>query len=134
LRNVLTKGDRGIFIGILIAAVLMIGIQTLPIFAVRGYLLEITGPEGIIRVQADEIPAGSGWVRDISGKIGGLRLAYEPEKGFHVVSSACPDLVCVHSGYIRSVGQSIVCVPNEIAIRLISGGGEEGDALDGILK
>lgn len=131
--DIVTKGDMGILIGILIAAFIMIGIQVMPIFASRAYVLEITGPEGSDRIQVEDIPAG-GWRRDIGGKVGSLRLAYEPEKGFHVESASCPDLVCVHSGYIHRAGQSIVCVPNGIIIRLINGGGEEGDTLDGITR
>ena len=35
--------------------------------------------------------------------------------------SDCPGRDCVHSGSIRSTGRSLVCLPNGVEIRVISG-------------
>jgi hypothetical protein len=43
------------------------------------------------------------------------------------VSSDCPDKICVRSGFLRIPGQSAVCLPNRVVLRVASGG---GDALD----
>ncbi len=33
--------------------------------------------------------------------------------------SDCPGLDCVHSGSIRAVGRSIVCLPNAVEVRIV---------------
>jgi hypothetical protein len=35
-----------------------------------------------------------------------------------MVDSACPDKLCVHTGWIGSSGDSIVCLPNRVVLRL----------------
>ena len=45
-----------------------------------------------------------------------------------VACADCPDQICVHSPAISRVGQSIVCAPAGIAVRIIG----EGAGLDGI--
>ena len=127
------KGDALIFAGILLSALLMIGYQTISPRTVSVYILEIIGPGGRRENPATGYIGGAAWYEDVPGAAGGLRLTYTPDKGYRVESSSCPDGICVHSGYINKAGQSIVCVPNEIIIRLIRGGQEE-DGLDGILR
>ena len=43
----------------------------------------------------------------------------------HIVEANCPDQVCVHSGWIETPGQSIVCVPARLILRI------EGEAPSG---
>ena len=50
-------------------------------------------------------------------------------QGVWVEESACPGQDCVHSGLIRRPGESIVCLPNQLLVRLE--GGE--NALDAVL-
>ena len=38
-----------------------------------------------------------------------------------ITASDCPGEDCVHSGAIKSTGRSIVCLPNEVEIRVVSG-------------
>lgn len=48
------------------------------------------------------------------------------ENGACFVESAdCRDLICVHSGKIRNRGESIICLPNRLSVRII-GEGEDG--------
>lgn len=44
-----------------------------------------------------------------------------------VVSSTCPDKVCVNTGDISEAGEVIVCVPNRVSIKLA--GKKEFDAV-----
>ncbi len=44
------------------------------------------------------------------------------------ISSDCPDKICVHTGFINKTGQSAVCLPNKMIIRLKSDSGSP-DAL-----
>ena len=38
-----------------------------------------------------------------------------------ITDSDCPGKDCVHSGAIRSPGRSLVCLPNALEIRVVSG-------------
>lgn len=39
-----------------------------------------------------------------------------------VISSDCPDKVCVNTGTISKAGQTIVCLPNKLTVRIIPDG------------
>ena len=53
-----------------------------------------------------------------------LRLdASGSDSGVYVAQSDCPGHDCVHMGVIRRTGQSIVCLPAQIVIRLEGGSG-----------
>lgn len=43
-----------------------------------------------------------------------------------MISADCPDKLCVHSREISSKGESIVCLPNHVVLR-ITGGDENGE-------
>ncbi|MDD3244152.1 MAG: NusG domain II-containing protein [Eubacteriales bacterium] len=47
-----------------------------------------------------------------------------------VCASDCPDQVCVRTGWISRPGQTAVCLPNRLVVRV--SGGEE--ALDGVTR
>lgn len=36
------------------------------------------------------------------------------------IQSDCPDKVCVHTGFINKTGQTAVCLPNKIILKLVS--------------
>ena len=38
-----------------------------------------------------------------------------------ITASDCPGEDCVHSGAIQSAGRSLVCLPNEVEVRVVSG-------------
>lgn len=35
-----------------------------------------------------------------------------------VLTSDCPDKICMHKGYISNTGESIVCMPNKLIIEI----------------
>lgn len=41
-----------------------------------------------------------------------------------VTASDCPGEDCVHCGWLDGMGRSIVCLPNGLEIRLVSGSGD----------
>lgn len=54
------------------------------------------------------------------------------DKEVWVEESDCPTQDCVHTGHISRSGQSIVCLPARVTIRLVGGTGEsEVDAVIG---
>lgn len=54
------------------------------------------------------------------------------ESGLCVTASDCPTQDCVHTGIIARSGQSIVCLPARIIIRLEGGAAEDG-GVDAVL-
>ena len=38
-----------------------------------------------------------------------------------IIASDCPGEDCVHSGAVKATGRSIVCLPNEVEVRIVSG-------------
>lgn len=60
-----------------------------------------------------------------------LRIAFAPD-GVQVLSADCPTQDCVHTGKVTKSGQSIVCLPARIVVRL-EGGAPDADAPDAVL-
>ena len=61
----------------------------------------------------------------VSSKNGTLTLCFDGE-GVSVLHSDCPDGVCVRTGRISRLGESIVCAPLGICVTV------EGGGLDGV--
>lgn len=57
-------------------------------------------------------------ISTIEIKDGRIRMVYSP----------CPDKLCMKQGFIKGKGESIICVPNRIVIRI------KGDNYDGITE
>ena len=62
----------------------------------------------------------------------GAAVVVEQDEGGEVwLSEAdCPNLLCVKTGKIRYAGQSIVCLPHKVAVRIV-GGASALDAVTG---
>jgi hypothetical protein len=56
------------------------------------------------------------------------------EKGICVSHSDCPDKICEKTGYIHSKGQSIVCLPNRVSVRITSDKEDTESNIDIILN
>ena len=50
--------------------------------------------------------------------------------GAHFVSSPCPDKICVNKEIIKRAGESAVCLPQRVSVR-IEGGDSEIDSVTG---
>lgn len=46
-----------------------------------------------------------------------------------VTQANCPDKVCVHTGEIRYEGQTIVCLPHKLVVKIEGGEEQEVDAV-----
>lgn len=63
----------------------------------------------------------------------GVTLTVEAaDGGLRVSTSDCPTQDCVHTGAISKSGQSIVCLPGRMVIRLTGGTAEE-NAVDAVI-
>ncbi len=49
------------------------------------------------------------------------------------ILSECPDHTCERTGWISAVGQTAVCLPNRVMIK-ITGNAEDGDAVDAVVQ
>lgn len=56
-----------------------------------------------------------------------VTVEYSPD-GVSVISSECPDKLCVHTGKIKNVGASSVCLPAKVSVT-IEGKNESADAI-----
>lgn len=55
----------------------------------------------------------------------GIDAEFEVKDGrIRLIKASCPDKICEKTGYIGSSGQSIICVPNKIAVAVV--GSDEG--------
>jgi len=114
-----TRADR-----LIVALVAALAIASWPVamFASGGFGADrsatISGPGGTFTV-----PLGGDRMIAVQGRTGTVEVAVGSD-GVAVVSSTCPDHVCIEQGTVDS--GAIVCAPNGVSIRI--GGG--ADALD----
>lgn len=65
---------------------------------------------------------------------GEFLLAYAIEEGaIQVVRTTCPDELCRLSGAVSEEGRSIICLPNQVVIRILPEG-KGPDGYDGVLQ
>lgn len=66
----------------------------------------------------------------IMGRSGGTNhLRIEAGEAW-LEDASCPDGLCVHMGKISRVGQSIICLPNQVVIEVTSGGSQKDPGVD----
>lgn len=114
--------DIAIFAIILLSAVLLFSFG---LFADEGVSLTVT-----VGDKTESYSLESDRVFTLENN--GIALTVCIENGKVYVSSAdCPDKICVASGKISKVGQTVVCAPAKISLRIVGGNGGELDAVTG---
>ena len=103
---------------LLLAAALVFG-------AVLAAVLLLRSPGGTVQVRvAGAVTAGYPLDVDasytITGADGGMNLLVIEDGAARIEEASCPDGVCVHTGRIRRNGQSIVCLPNQVVVEIVS--------------
>lgn len=88
-------------------------------------------------LEAPRTYSGGGYTLEVCAALQGEASALghvksNGEMGLRVARSDCPTQDCVHTGAITRSGQSIVCLPARIIIRL-EGGAPDPDAVDAVL-
>jgi len=69
-------------------------------------------------------------VSEVVGPLGVTRI--EVRRGrVRVLSSPCPRQACRHGGWIGAAGEMLVCLPNEVVIRL---SGQRAGAIDAVAR
>lgn len=115
----MTALDRMLIGGLVVLAALLWLFRWLPVSAtglmarieLEGRVVnEVALQKGIARTVTIQLPHGMAY---LEVKDRAVRLRELPRK-------LCPNKVCSHMGWIRKPGELIICVPNRLAIRLVS--------------
>lgn len=69
-------------------------------------------------------------VSEIQGPLGVTRVEVRGGR-VRVISSPCPRQACRHGGWIGAAGEMLVCLPNEVVIRLA---GQRAGAIDAVAR
>lgn len=118
-----TRGDIGLIVGCLLAALICCGLWLGLRRDGAAVIVEQDGKE-TARYALDE----NRTVR-IEGQ-GGYNLLVIEGGETWLSEADCPNLLCVKTGKIRYAGQSIVCLPHRLAVRIV-GGASALDAVTG---
>ncbi|MCR4675090.1 MAG: NusG domain II-containing protein [Lachnospiraceae bacterium] len=59
---------------------------------------------------------------ELSGYHGGYNTLVIKDRKAYFKDADCPDLVCVKSGTIESVGETIVCLPHRVVAEIVNKG------------
>jgi hypothetical protein len=121
LRTPFSVADGLLAVGMIVLAAVLI-IQPWGVKAsgrAQEIIVEVNGKE-IMRLPLVEE------TRDYEAE-GYTGTSYFQLEGYEVrmVDSACPDKLCVHEGLIGESGNSIVCLPNRVVLRLVGAGGTD---------
>ena len=122
-KNAPQRGDIILIVGCLLAALVCCGLRLLLRRDGGAVVVEQNGRE-TARYALDEDRT----VR-IEGEGGYNLLVIEGGEAW-LSEADCPNLLCVKTGRIRYAGQSIVCLPHRLAVRIV-GGASELDAVTG---
>ena len=67
---------------------------------------------------------------DYENQVNGVTICCENGE-IYVKNSVCPDKVCVRSGRVSKSGESIICAPSRVAIKIDGKKGSLPDAMTG---
>jgi len=128
------KGDLLVVAAILVFAVLLLGLKSLPA-ASGGQLLRVELNKRVVReIPFDEnsnetivieLPAGEATVEIVAGRV---RILAMPKE-------ICPLGICSSVGWVEQSGDAIVCLPNRLVLTVVGGMvNEVWESLDGVTK
>jgi hypothetical protein len=115
----MTRGDKFLAAGIFLAAILAIAFPRLQssIFPVETSFHAIIKAQGKIASDVDLSGRGGRSTFIVHGRVGPSTLEVEGKR-IRIKEATCPDKICVRQGWIEKPGESIVCIPGEIIVRI----------------
>ena len=122
-KNAPKRGDIVLIVGCLLAALVCCGLWLLLRQKGGAVIVEQNGQETARYALSEDRT-----VR-IEGQDGYNLLVIENGEAW-LSEADCPNLLCVKTGKIRYAGQSIVCLPHKLAVRIV-GGASALDAVTG---
>jgi hypothetical protein len=116
----MTKGDKFLIAGVLLAAILvtaaLFGRSAVSSHTMLACRAVISAEGKVVRI-IDLAAGGRTTTFTVTGR-GGPALVEVAGKRIRIAEAPCPRHICVAHGWIENPGESIVCVPGEILIRI----------------
>lgn len=112
---------------ILLLVVLFIALGGLLIFRITqksGDIVVVT-VDGVV---TQEYPLNKDLTVDIKGVNGGTNHLVIKDGYADVTEASCPDKICVKSRKINKTGESIICLPNKVVVKIV---GRDTPEVDG---
>ena len=105
-------------------------ILVLLVFA-AGHLFTSQKSAGVVEIQIDgKVVETLDLQKEHAFKINGGTNTVQIENGKVKMAAAnCPDQICVHQKAISRNGESIICLPNKIVLKIVDGEEAELDAV-----
>lgn len=119
--QMLTRYDKFLIIGLLVAALLALVIVRFRMGGSDTVVVQVDGEE------VDRTPLSNDRRFSVDGPLGKTEIEIK-DKRVRVVDSPCVRKICVHTVWINKAYQTIICVPNRVVIRLLG----NSNKLDGI--
>ena len=121
-RNKVEKqGILAVFILLLLSMTAFLLLRLLPSGAVA-----VVERNGSIILRQELSALDSPIEREIQGENGITLIVVLSPDGAAVRSSECPDKICVNTGTLHKAGESAVCLPAKVVLRLEGGSGVDG--------
>ena len=74
------------------------------------------------------VPLGESGIWEVTGPLGTTRIEFRTGE-VRILSSPCPLKICQRAGWIGAAGEILVCLPNEVLVRLPEGPAGDLDAV-----
>lgn len=122
---ILTRFDRLLIAGLLVTAIVWLGIVRYRSGKTDMVVVQVDGKEVIRSVLAKDDRFS------VEGVLGNTEIDIKDGQ-VRVIDSPCSRKICVQTGWIHKPYQTIICAPNHLVIYLISS--DNSDELDGVTR
>jgi len=124
LLSFLTKGDKILFVILLVTSFASLSFTRFFRDIGREVIVEVDG------VRVARLDLFENQTIQVHGPIGKTVIEVKASK-VRVVSSACPHKICVKTGPVNHAGDTIICVPNKVVVRVLGKNKKQLDVITG---
>ncbi len=111
-RRIFSKTDLILILPLLLAALAALFFLARPRDGARRVVV-ICGGETVLEVPLDALTETE------THTFGGVEIELSPD-GARIVSSPCPDQICVRTGLLTKIGDTAACVPQRVAVKIVA--------------
>ena len=111
-RRIFTKTDLFLILPLLLAALLAVFLLARGKGGARRAVVTYNG-ETALQIDLEALTGVE------THTFGNVEVEFSPE-GARIVSSPCPDQICVHTGLLTKAGDVAACVPERVAVKLVA--------------
>lgn len=124
----MTRMDKLIALVVVLIAGILFGLRYLPV-ASEALRVEVTVAGDIVQtLNLDENENQIIFI-EVAGGRAGLEIKDKSVRLLEAAGEFCPRKICIQTGWIRRSGESIICLPNRMVIRLRSSSRPQFDAI-----